>query len=110
MEIFGWSLKEYKTHGNLAIIRADFYPVGFILGFSKKAIIVCDGEMLIHYNGNDYTDFEELLVQYGDGAYETFPEWEIKIEKQWAIKRLDGTWVEAFSNLVEMPYREQVRC
>jgi len=110
MEIFGWTLKEYKTYQNLAIIRADFYPIGYVLGFSKKAIIICDGEMLINYRGNSYSDFEDLVSLFGEEAYETFPDWEIKIEKQWAVKSLDGEWITAFSNLVEMPYRTQVKC
>jgi len=110
MEIFGWSLKEYKTYNNLAVVRADFYPVGYILGFSKKAVIVCDGEMLITYNGKDYSEFSQLYEEYGDGAYETFPDWDIKIVKEWLIKGLNGEWVFAFSNLAEMPYRTQVKC
>jgi hypothetical protein len=50
-----------------------------------------------------------MIERYGNKAIETFPEWEIKIEKQWAIKK-SGEWVSAFTNLAEMPYRKTVRC
>ena len=110
MGIFGWSIKEFKIYKDLAVVRADFYPVGHILGFSKKAIIVCDGETMIKFDGQIFTDFEELKTTIGeDLAYESFPQWEIVIEKQWAIKR-NGEWIGAFSHLAEMPYRKQVRC
>ncbi len=110
MEIFGWSVKEYKTYNNLAVVRADFYPVGYILGFSKKAVIVCDGEMCITYNGKEYNEFSQLYEEFGDKAYETFPDWDIKIVKEWLIKGLNGEWISSFSNLAEMPYRTQVKC
>ena len=110
MKIFGWEVKQdYMTHDGLAIVRADFYPVGHIFAYSSRAIIVCDGEMQIIYDGLTFTDFSQLVEVYGNDAINTFPEWEIKIEKQWAIKKA-GKWVSAFTNLSEMPYRTNVRC
>ncbi len=93
----------------MAVVRADFYPVGHVLGYSKKAVIICDGEMQIIYDNKTFTDFEHMVQIYGKDAYKTFPKWEIKIEKQWAIKK-EGQWVAAFTNLSEMPYSKQVRC
>ena len=110
MEIFGWSVKDYNTYNNLAIVRADFYPIGHILGFSKKAVIVCDGNMLFIYNGREYEDFSQLYEELGDKAYDTFPDWDIKVAKEWLIKGLNGEWIYSFSNLVQMPYRTQVKC
>jgi hypothetical protein len=110
MKIFGWEIKDdYMTHDGLAVVRADFYPLGHIFAYSSKAIIVCDGEMQIVYDGLTFTNFEDMKKVYGERAIETFPEWEVKIEKQWAIKR-SGEWVSAFTNLAEMPYRKNVRC
>ena len=107
--IFGWQVKEVKTYREWDVVRADFYPVGYVLGFSKKAVIVCDGDMQIVYDGKTFTDFEHMVQIYGDKAYETFPQWEVLVEKQWAIKK-EGEWVAAFSNLSEMPYSKQVKC
>tara|TARA_R100000458_G_scaffold59940_1_gene72988 strand:- start:5256 stop:5564 length:309 start_codon:yes stop_codon:yes gene_type:complete len=102
-------LKDIKTFEDMAVVRADFYPVGHVLGYSKKAVIICDGEMQIIYDNKTFTDFEHMVQIYGKDAYKTFPKWEIKIEKQWAIKK-EGQWVAAFTNLSEMPYSKQVRC
>ena len=112
MTVFGWRLvDDFRCYKNLAVIRADFYPLGHIIGVSDKAYIICDGEMNVVYRGRTFSDFEELLELYGEDAYETFPDWEIRIEKQWAIKKnSDNEWVAAFTNLAEMPYRKQVKC
>ena len=109
-ETFGWNLKKFDTYNGLAVARADFYPIGFIIGFSNKAIIICDGETKINYNGEEYFDFEELKNKLGEKAYSTFPEWRIEIEKQWTIKKTNGEWVAAFSDLSEMPFRKDIRC
>tara|TARA_R100000152_G_C6747709_1_gene171297 strand:- start:502 stop:885 length:384 start_codon:yes stop_codon:yes gene_type:complete len=109
LKIFGWNARDFNTFRNMAIVRADFYPVGHVLAFSKKAVIMCDGEMQIIYDNKTFTDFQHMLELYGEKAYETFPNWEIKVEKQWAIKK-NGEWVAAFSNLAEMPFSKQVRC
>ena len=110
MNIFGWTVKEgYMIHEGLAVVRADFYPLGHMLAYSSKAQIICDGEMCIKYNGQTFTDYQQLVEIYGTEAINTFPEWEIKIEKQWTVKR-NGQWVSAFTNLAEMPYRKSVRC
>jgi len=109
MNIFGWQLKEFKTVQDLAVVRADFYPVGHLLAISKKAVVICDGESEFIYNGNTYTDFNDLYSEIGDKAYNTFPDWEVIIEKQWAVKR-NGQWVSAFTNIKEMPTTKQIRC
>jgi predicted metal-dependent RNase len=107
--VFGWNVRDFNTFEDMAVIRADFYPIGHVLGFSNKAIIMCDGEMQIVYDNKTFTDFQHMIELYGDKAYETFPEWEIIMEKQWAIKK-DGEWIAAFTNLAEMPYSKQVKC
>ena len=110
MDIFGWSIKlDFMTHKDMAVVRADFYPTGHVFAYSQKALIVCDGKMDIVYKGKSYTDFSELKDDIGDRAIETFPEWEIKMEKQWTVKK-NGQWVAAFTNLAEMPYRKTLRC
>jgi hypothetical protein len=110
LKIFGWELKDnLMVHNGLAVVRADFYPLGHVFAYSSKALIICDGEMCIKYRGKEYSTFGQLIEEYGHNAFETFPEWEIKVEKQWAIMR-SGKWVTAFTNLAEMPYRKTVRC
>ncbi len=110
MKIFGWDVKDdFMTHENMAVVRADFYPTGHVFAYSKKAVIVCDGKMNITYKGKSYTDFSELEEEYGTKAIATFPKWDIKMEKQWTVKK-NGQWVAAFTNLAEMPYRKTLRC
>lgn len=110
MKIFGWNAKEdFLTYKDMAVVRADFYPTGHVFAFSDKAVIVCDGKMSITYKGETYTDFSELEKRYGTKAIATFPKWDIKMEKQWAVKK-NGQWVAAFTNLAEMPYRQALRC
>ena len=108
-EIFGWNLQNYNTYQDLALIRADFYPVGYVLAISKKAVIVCEGNTVFDFDGLEYRDFNELYEKMGEEAYSTFPYWKIRVEKEWTIRR-NGDWISAFSNLSEMPYRKQVRC
>ena len=110
MGIFGWKVKEWETHNGLAVVRADFYPCGHVIGYSSRAqcLIVCDGECKFEYKGNTFTSFEQLEEMYGQDAYDTFPEWKITVEKQWAIRR-NGQWVMAFSNLAEIPYRQAIQ-
>jgi len=108
-EIFGWKLQTFKVYQNLALVRADFYPVGHVLAISKKAVIVCEGKTIFEWNNLEYSDFDELLEKIGERAYSTFPEWNIWMEKEWTIRK-NGEWILAFSNLSEMPYRKQVRC
>ena len=44
MRTFGWTLTDYIGYQEFALMRADFYPTGFVLATSKRAIITCDGE------------------------------------------------------------------
>ena len=109
LSIFGWKVKEFKTYDGLAVIRADFYPIGHVLAISKKAVIVCEGNSQFDCSGSCYYDFKELIKQEGDSAYETFPSWVITVEKEWTIRK-NGEWIHSFSNLQDMPYRKQVKC
>jgi len=108
-DIFGWNLKEVKEYDNVALIRADFYPVGYVLAISNKAIIICEGQSVFTYKNKEYNDFEELLNTIGSRAYSTFPNWQVGMEKEWTIRK-NGEWIGSFSNLSDMPYRKQVRC
>jgi len=110
MNIFGWNAKDdFLIHKDMAVVRADFYPTGHVFAISKKAVIVCDGKMEIEYKGKTYTDFSELYDKYGNKAFDTFSDWDIKVEKQWTVKK-NGQWCAAFTNLAEMPYRKAIRC
>ena len=99
MKIFGWELKpNYQVYQGLAIIRADFYPIGHVLGYSSKATIICDGESIIELNGTKYYDFDEIVQDIG-------------FDKAIERHNKDGKeWVGAFTNLAEMPYRKTIRC
>ena len=52
-DIFGWNLQNYKTYQDLALLRADFYPIGYVLAISKKAVIVCEGSTVV---GSAFSD------------------------------------------------------
>jgi hypothetical protein len=110
VQTFGWTLKDIKTYQEFALIRADFYPIGYIFASSKKAIIICDGETIVVYNDIEYTDVADLILQYGESIIDDFANWHFKVVKEWVIKKHSGEWVSSFSTLKEMPYRTRIRC
>ena len=40
LKAFGWICKDFKTYDGLAPVKADFYPKGWVLALSKRAIII----------------------------------------------------------------------
>ena len=108
LKAFGWICKDFHTYEDLAPLKADFYPKGFVLALSKKAVILCDGESLIRYNGEEYNSFDELKAKYGKDAYLTFPDWELIEEKEWVVKK-NGEWVYAFTDFSELPFRSNMK-
>ena len=108
LKAFGWICKDFKTYDGLAPVKADFYPKGWVLALSKRAIIICDGETLIRYKGEEYYSFDELKQRWGNEAYLTFPDWEIIEEKEWVIKK-NGEWLYSFSDFSELPFRSEMK-
>tara|TARA_R100000329_G_scaffold149813_2_gene141245 strand:+ start:1671 stop:2054 length:384 start_codon:yes stop_codon:yes gene_type:complete len=110
MELSEWDVRNYKMHNGLVLLKPDFYPEGYILAYSKKAIIICDGSSVINYRGSVFTDTESLVKKYGEKILSEHQTWDYKQEKEWLIKRLNGDWVDTFSKLSELKHRKKLRC
>ena len=110
MELCDWKVKEYKMFNGLVLLKPDFYPEGYILAYSKKAIIICDGSSVINYRGYVFSDTQELVKKYGEKILSEYQTWDFKQEKEWLIKRLNGQWVGSFSKMSELKHRKNLRC
>jgi|TARA_R110000824_G_scaffold283693_4_gene472076 hypothetical protein len=106
MRTFGWTLNDYIGYQEFALMRADFYPTGFVLATSKRAIITCDGESQISYNGNIFRDIEELYAIYGKESIKEFNDWDFLVVKEWVIKKNSGEFLTTFTTLKEMPFEK----
>ncbi len=106
MRTFGWSLSDYESFQDFALMRADFYPVGFVLAVSKRAVIVCDGETEIIYQKKKYYDVEELYESYGKDIISDFDEWKFTVVKEWVVKKNSGEFLTSFTTLKEMPFEK----
>jgi len=110
MELSEWDVKQYKMHNGLVMLKPDFYPEGYILAYSKKAIIICDGSSVINYRGHIFNDVEELVKKYGEKILSEYQTWDFKQEKEWLIRRLNGEWVDSFSRMSGLKNRRKLRC
>ena len=50
----GWLYRDSKKYKDYTLMKPDFYPVGYVLAVSMKAVIICDGETFIEYNDKQY--------------------------------------------------------
>lgn len=110
MRISDWNVKQYKMFNGLVLLKPDFYPTGYILAYSNKAIIICDGSSVINYRGSVFNDTEQLVEKYGERILSEYQTWDFKQEKEWLIKRLNGDWVDSFSKMSELKHRKKLRC
>lgn len=106
MKTFGWTLSNYISHNDLAIMRADFYPTGYVLAISKRAVIVCDGETRVLFGGNVFTDIDELYDVHGKEIINEFNDWEFLMVKEWVVKKNSGAFLTSFTTLKEMPFEK----
>ena len=110
MKTSGWNIKKYKTHEGLVLLKPDFYPEGYILAYSSKAIIICDGSSVINYRGSVFNDIEELVERYGVNILSQYQNWDFMEEKEWLIKKTNGEWVSTFSKMSGLKNRKKLRC
>ena len=110
MELSEWDVKQYEMYDGLVMLKPDFYPTGYILAYSKKAIIICDGSSVINYQGHIFNDVQELVKKYGEKILSEYQTWDFKQEKEWLIKKLNGDWVGSFSKMSELKNRRKLRC
>tara|TARA_R110000824_G_scaffold373664_4_gene564062 strand:+ start:320 stop:772 length:453 start_codon:yes stop_codon:yes gene_type:complete len=102
---------EHNLVGEVLPLRADFYPVGWKLAFSNKATISCDGVFTsITYKGENFISPWEIYDRFGADSLNDMENWIFKEEKEWLIKKLDGSWIGTFTYLTECPFRTKVRC
>lgn len=90
--------------------RADFYPPGWRLAASKKAIIISDGETEIEYKGELFYSPWEIFDRFGEDSLLDINNWNFIVERQWLIRKLNGDWVKSFTLLTECPFRTVIRC
>ena len=109
LEAHGWIYKDSLSYLNYTLMKPDFYPSGFVLALSKKAVIICDGISLIKYNGSEYSDIEEMIEQHGKDIIETFSQWEFEIEKEWTVMK-NGQYVHSFTSFDQITERKKLRC
>ena len=118
LNTFGWDYCNHlgqlcKEHDfEMAIpFRADFYPVGYKLAQSKKAIIICDGtNTVIRYKSKVYSSPWEIYELWGKESFEDIENWIFEEEKEWLIKKTSGEWINTFTRLNECPFRTTIRC
>jgi len=109
LEAHGWIYKDSLSYLDYTLMKPDFYPSGFVLALSKKAVIICDGTSLIKYNGDEYSDIEEMIEQHGKDIIETFSQWEFEIEKEWTVMK-NGQYVHSFTSFDQITERKKLRC
>ena len=118
LNTFGWDYSHNlgqlcKEHNfDTAIpFRADFYPIGYRLAQSKKAIIVCDGtKSIIQYKSMIYNSPWDIYKSWGIDSFGDMENWIFEEEKEWLIKKINGDWVKTFTELNKCPFRTTIRC
>ena len=109
LKAHGWIYSNSIDYKGFTLLKPDFYPLGFVLAVSKKAVIVCDGESLIKFKGNEYADVQEIIEQFGYNIITTFPKWEFVIEREWVIKK-NGEYIHSFTSFDQIVERKKIRC
>tara|TARA_R100000742_G_C4279366_1_gene103739 strand:- start:3193 stop:3573 length:381 start_codon:yes stop_codon:yes gene_type:complete len=105
----GWLYRDSKQYKDYTLMKPDFYPVGYVLAVSMKAVIVCDGETLIEYKDKLYTDVEDMISEYGIDVISTFHSWKFLVEREWVVKK-NGEYVHSFSSCYQIGKRSKLRC
>ena len=104
-------LIEHDLKGPVVPIKADFYPIGWKLANSTKAIIVCDGyKSVINYKNERFLTAWGIYSRFGEEALNDIENWEFEEEMEWLIKRYNGDIVTSFTKLTDLPFRTSIRC
>ena len=101
---------EVNIDSNVVPLRADFYPDGWTLARSSKAVIKSCGKTIINYKDCTYISPWEIYDRLGQDALNDIENWEIEEEMEWTIVKHDGEWVTTFTHLTECPFRTKVKC
>jgi len=104
-------LKEHDLSGPIVPVRADFYPCGWKLAQSDKALIVCDGyKSVIHYKNERFLTGWGIYDRFGHDGLNDIKNWKFEEEMEWLIKKWNGDLITSFTNLTECPFRTSIRC
>ena len=102
--------REHNIENDVVPLRADFYPDGWPLARSNKAIIKACGKSVIHYKNERFVSGWEIYDRFGPDALSDISNWEFEEEMEWTITKFNGDWVTTFTHLTECPFRTKVKC
>ena len=102
--------REHNIDSDIIPLRADFYPDGWTLARSNKALIRAYGKTIIDYKDITYLSPWEIYDKLGQDALDDIENWEFKEEMEWTITKFNGDWVTTFTYLTECPFRTKVKC
>ena len=101
---------EHNIDSDVLPLRADFYPDGWTLARSNKAVIRAFGKTTIKYKNYTYGSPWELVNDWGIDSLDDIGNWKFEEEMEWTIVKFNGDWVTTFTYLTECPFRTKVRC
>ena len=101
---------EHNIDSDIVPLRADFYPDGWTLARSNKAIIRAGGKSVIHYKNERFLSGWGIYERFGHDGLNDIENWEYEEEMEWTIVKHNGEWVTTFTHLTECPFRTKVRC
>ena len=101
---------EHKIDNDIVPLRADFYPDGWTLARSNKAIIRAFGNTTIKYKNYTYGSPWSIVNDWGNDSLNDIENWVFEEEMEWTITKFNGDWVTTFTYLTECPFRTKVKC
>ena len=101
---------EHNIDNDIVPLRADFYPDGWTLARSSKAIIRVGGKTIIKYKNYTYGSPWSIVDDWGNDSLNDIENWEFEEEREWTITKFDGSWITTFTYLTECPFRTKVKC
>ena len=102
--------KEHDIRSDVVPLRADFYPEGWVLARSNKAIIRAYGKSVIHYKNETFLTGWGIYDRFGLDGLNDICNWRYEEEMEWTITKFNGDWVTTFTHLTECPFRTKVKC
>ena len=101
---------EHGIENDVVPLRADFYPDGWTLARSNKAIIRAFGKSIIHYKDETFLTGWGIYDRFGHDGLNDIENWRFEEEKEWTIIKFSGEWITTFTHLTECPFRTKVKC
>ena len=112
-----WKSRDFKKvsetifdTSDLVYFKPDFYPEGYILAATTKAIIICDGSSVINYRDTEFKDVSQIIETFGIEAIRDYDNWNFEQEKEWLVRKLNGQWIYSFTSVIEMKSERELKC